>query len=68
MPQKAHEAAYVAALVEETRQQERDAKHVQVGKLADDAGLLAYDLATLADAFVRLARTLKERHDGHDHD
>lgn len=68
MSQKTHEDAYVAAQVRESEQQARDAKQALVGKLAEDAGLLAYDLATLADAFVRLARTLKERHDGHDHD
>ena len=43
----------------ELDRQAREALHAQVGKLADDAGLLAHDLGTLEKAFARLAETLK---------
>jgi len=58
----AHNAAVLAAQLREGDQAARQRLRQQVGKLADDAGLLAYDLACLEKAFLRVVDTLREEH------
>lgn len=54
--QKAHEAAVLAARLRQLDHTERRRLQAQVGQLADDAGLLAYDLATLRRLFTAVVR------------
>jgi len=56
------ELAQLDAAQRTADRQDRLTKQAQVGKLADDAGLLAYDLERLEQAFVWLAETLAHGH------
>jgi hypothetical protein len=60
---KAEIQASLAVLEARQRQldfDERRRLYAQVGKLADAAGLLTYDLGVLEKAFARLGATLRE--------
>lgn len=56
----ATEAAFLEAQQRQLARDERRRLWSEVGRLADDAGLLAYDLETLAQAFARLQRLLTD--------
>lgn len=56
----AHDAAFLEAQLREGEKAARHRLRAQVGQLADDAGLLVYDLGCLEKAFGRLAETLQK--------
>jgi ABC-type transporter Mla subunit MlaD len=54
----AEQAARLEAALRHMQREERRKLQAEVGKIADAAGLLAYDLPTLMQAFTRLAAAL----------
>jgi hypothetical protein len=57
----AHEAVFLEAQLRQVEKDERRRLQAQVGRLADDAGLLAYDLGLLEKAFADLKARLEDQ-------